>query len=175
MGAAQTYRLNSLFDPDLTGGGTQPYGFDTLATIYKQYKVKRVRIHMEVAAIDPTYVGTIVIVLVPSAITLPTLSAVNMNVFLDKPFTTYLPVQTNSTAGRGFTADLPINMIDGLTRAQLAADLTNYSAFVTADPTSVPRITFAYANTGAGIAGVVVRTSITYFADVWDRDILPQS
>lgn len=37
----QTYRynLNSVFDPNRTGAGHQPYGHDTLATIYNRYRV----------------------------------------------------------------------------------------------------------------------------------------
>lgn len=37
----QTFRMNSLFDPNYTGGATshQPLGFDTLATLYSHYQV----------------------------------------------------------------------------------------------------------------------------------------
>lgn len=31
--------MNSIFDPDRTGTGHQPYGYDTLATIYQKYRV----------------------------------------------------------------------------------------------------------------------------------------
>lgn len=33
------YNLNSLYDPDRTGGGHQPYGFDQLAGLYNRYRV----------------------------------------------------------------------------------------------------------------------------------------
>lgn len=33
------WNVNSLYDPDLTGTGTQPMGFDQLATIYNKYQV----------------------------------------------------------------------------------------------------------------------------------------
>lgn len=33
------FRLNSVFDPNLTGVGHQPYGFDTLSTVYNKYRV----------------------------------------------------------------------------------------------------------------------------------------
>jgi len=32
-------RLNSIFDPDLTGSGHQPYGRDTFSTLYARYRV----------------------------------------------------------------------------------------------------------------------------------------
>lgn len=33
------FNLNSIFDPNRTGVGHQPYGFDTLATLYNRYRV----------------------------------------------------------------------------------------------------------------------------------------
>lgn len=40
------FRLNSLFDPNLTGGGHQPKGFDQLVTLYQRYRVYRARYHV---------------------------------------------------------------------------------------------------------------------------------
>lgn len=34
-----TFNLNSIFDPNRTGVGHQPYGYDTLATLYNRYRV----------------------------------------------------------------------------------------------------------------------------------------
>lgn len=34
-----TFNLNSLYDPNRTGIGHQPYGYDTLATMYNRYRV----------------------------------------------------------------------------------------------------------------------------------------
>lgn len=42
--AYNIYRLNSLYDPDLTGTGTQPMGFDQYAAFYTHYEVKAVKI-----------------------------------------------------------------------------------------------------------------------------------
>lgn len=37
--AFHTFCVNSLYDPDTTGGGHQPMGFDQLAAIYNRYLV----------------------------------------------------------------------------------------------------------------------------------------
>jgi len=47
--ADQIYRANSLFDPDRTGVGHQPRGFDQLTPMYNRYRVNRLRWHVEFA------------------------------------------------------------------------------------------------------------------------------
>lgn len=43
------FRANSIYDPDLTGGGHQPYGHDQIATQYATYFVLKSRIKVEFA------------------------------------------------------------------------------------------------------------------------------
>jgi len=42
-----TYALNGLFDPDVTGVGHQPMGFDQFAALYQSYKVLGARVTFE--------------------------------------------------------------------------------------------------------------------------------
>jgi len=46
--AAQVYRLNSCFDPNLTGTGHQPNQFDQLTALYSQYCVTAARLKVQV-------------------------------------------------------------------------------------------------------------------------------
>lgn len=39
VSTSQQFRLNSVYDPDQTGGGNQPAGFDQFAALYKRYIV----------------------------------------------------------------------------------------------------------------------------------------
>lgn len=43
-GSQYVFRLNSLYDPDLTGTGHQPYGFDQYAALFNRYKVDKVTV-----------------------------------------------------------------------------------------------------------------------------------
>lgn len=49
----QQFKINSIYDPDLTGSGNQPLGRDTYAAIYDYYKVLEVDIKVEI--VDLTY------------------------------------------------------------------------------------------------------------------------
>lgn len=52
-GGQQIYNLNSLFDPDRTGTGHQPYGFDQMAALYNRYRVLRTGYRIVVSASSP--------------------------------------------------------------------------------------------------------------------------
>lgn len=52
VGATYTYRLNSLWDPNLTGVGLQPVGFDQWAGIFRRSRV--VRADVTVAYVNTT-------------------------------------------------------------------------------------------------------------------------
>jgi hypothetical protein len=43
-----TYRLNSLYDPDESGTGAQPYGFDELMALFNYYRVEFANIEVQV-------------------------------------------------------------------------------------------------------------------------------
>lgn len=45
----QTYRMNSIFDPNFTGTGHQPYGRDQLVTLFNRYRVFKFSWHISVA------------------------------------------------------------------------------------------------------------------------------
>lgn len=51
---SKRYRLNSVFDPDETGTGHQPYGHDTLAQIYNRYRV--ISCSYVISAVDGGYI-----------------------------------------------------------------------------------------------------------------------
>lgn len=48
-GTAQVWRMNSLFDPDLTGTGHQPQQYDQLSAVYSQYCVIASQAKMQIS------------------------------------------------------------------------------------------------------------------------------
>jgi hypothetical protein len=51
----QFFSANGLFDPDVTGGGAQPRGFDELMSLYQHYTVIGAKITVKGFNIDPTH------------------------------------------------------------------------------------------------------------------------
>lgn len=52
--ASQIWQVNSLYDPDTTGVGHQPNGFDQMMVLYKEYVVRRAYIELEIWNSDNT-------------------------------------------------------------------------------------------------------------------------
>lgn len=46
VAAAHVFRANSMFDPDFTGGGNQPLGFDQMAAMYNRFTVTHAQIRV---------------------------------------------------------------------------------------------------------------------------------
>lgn len=86
LAKSYTYRANSVFDPDLTATGHQPYGRDLLSTIYLRYKVLSAKC---TAVFYPQ--GTSLGDMGTGAITLSTEStgATNATLSLEQPETTW--------------------------------------------------------------------------------------
>lgn len=53
--AIQVFRANDIYDPDYTGAGHQPRGFDQWMTLYDHFYVKRSKITIEYHNGDATY------------------------------------------------------------------------------------------------------------------------
>lgn len=53
-----TFRANSVYDPDWTGGGHQPTRFDQLAAIYARYEVLKSKIRVQFTTGDVTPTST---------------------------------------------------------------------------------------------------------------------
>lgn len=56
MGAYKQWKINSIYDPDLTGIGVQPLGRDTWASVYNYYKV--LETHIKIRLYETTNITT---------------------------------------------------------------------------------------------------------------------
>jgi len=60
VGATYFYRLNSVYDPDLSGVGTYACGYTTWSALFKNYKVRRVTARLKGFCTSGTASGAVV-------------------------------------------------------------------------------------------------------------------
>lgn len=58
--AENQFRANSVFDPDLTGTGGQPLGFDNLSPLFQKYRVNSFSFEVQMMSLNASYKGVVV-------------------------------------------------------------------------------------------------------------------
>lgn len=161
-----TYRLNSLFDPDQTGVGHQPYQYDQLNLIYQRSLVYAAAVKLEWnnPSADGLYCGY--------NIRGPDTKGVNgdtMDTLLERPNAKAIAINNSGKQVVTQNIYVPLHKLNGKSKVSFMADTDNYS-----EPTGGPAITkqnqvevWVLDSTG-GTANVNVRISITYYALMYD-------
>lgn len=165
------FNLNSLFDPDRTGVGHQPYGFDPIANLYNRYRVIACgwRIHNPTA---PT--GTPVIVASLPSNDLGIVTS-NTGLMLEHPRCKYITTNPGATPltlkGKAY---LPKMM--GRTKAQYMAD-DNYQSFVTGSPNELGLLYLQTFNglSGDGFGGIGLTVLLEFTVEFFDVKHVVQS
>lgn len=162
-----TFNLNSVFDPNRTGGGHQPYSFDQLATLYNRYRV--ISCSWRVTA--PSSTGTVQLGCIPTnePITPATFAELKEN-----PRTKYVIQHVGGNVqlckGRSYIPSLV-----GRTKAQYMAD-DRYQATVLTDPAELAVLNIMAANNGGvGINAQVLNVLLEYTVEFFDVKPLAQS
>ncbi len=126
----KVFRANSLFDPDFSGVGSQPLGFDQWAAFYGRYRVLRMRYKCTFAAPSSR--------LEAACTCLPNLNSATDSVFGDAIAEPYAKVKVYSPNG-GFmpilSGEVDIRKILGVSVAQFGEE--NFSASISSNPASV--------------------------------------
>jgi hypothetical protein len=130
-GAQQIMNLNSLFDPDRTGTGTQPYGFDQLAALYNRYRVLRCHWKVSFGTSSGTYFVVVVPVngLVNSAIA----DAATFSLACQLPFAKDGIQGGGGSPSVKIAYNISLNELTGVTKNEYLAD-DRFEAQVSASP-----------------------------------------
>ncbi len=172
--ASQVFRGNSLFDPDFTGTGAQPTGFDQWAAFYERYRVRgssmTVRVRAEVDASSTIF---------PMGVLLPkTVTTLDTN-YADAAGEPYARTKMISNQEAGYPSTLKSYMtttkILGLSKRE-AADV-DYSALVGANPSKEWFWHFYIED--AITAGLNIKSKVyfevTYYCEFYKRKSLSRS
>lgn len=161
----QVFRLNSLYDPDFTGGGHQPYGRDTLATIYNRYRVHRVSGFVSFASNSNVPCR---VVIVPTN----TRAAItDIDLAAETPYAQSTWLLTNQPTIIPFKFSL--NKIVGVTKRTYGADDRYQSVFST-DPAEDIDLHIVAWSSGSSQT-IFANVHIKYYTEVWDPHELAQS
>lgn len=167
------FSANSLFDPDQTGTGHQPRGFDQLKLLYNRYKVYAVNIKLTAQLASGAN----------------SLGVVGVRFFNEDAITTFSvsDMKENPRAWTVKSIDGQHNKIiinkysklykiAGLSKKQWDADVLNYGAGTGASPTYQPRITVSWSDIDESTSFTPAWSAvITYYAVLWDRVHLAES
>lgn len=174
-GSEKIFLLNSLYSP-LVGGGHQPYWYDQMvADGYNQYRVNAVEV--KITAWNPGSTG---VALGWEFRSWPagsgSLAGQSLQYIGEREGCGYILPGSTTGIREHVTGLLPINQIEGITRSQYIADVTNYSAQISASPSRGPYLSIACfdsaGNTGSLINAIV---EIVFYAEFWDLQKSPHS
>lgn len=163
--------LNSIFDPNRTGTGHQPYAFDTLATLYNRYRVISCGWRIQTptgASGNPLIIATL-----PSNDL--SLTFVQTDEMLENPRCKWVinnpGAPINTLKGKQY---LPKLM--GRSKSQYMAD-DNYQAVVTTSPNELGLLYVQSFNgfSGASIGGISITVLLEYTVEFFDSKRIVQS
>lgn len=175
-GLQQAFNINSLFDPDSTGVGHQPYGYDALQLAYNKYKV--IGATIELTYTDPSADGVLAQTLLTNAQnTTVNLSGQTPDVFLEKQFVTRKFMNNSGSQVSKKTIKVSMAAVSGLTKLQFDADPDRYTGLVTSNPLSQIQFKIAIANTRQTVDVITMQVfmKITYHAMLYERKVMAQS
>lgn len=167
--ATYTYNLNSLFDPNRTGTGHQPYGHDTFELLYNRYRV--ISCSYAISAID-TNGKYIQLATVPAneVLTITDIAQVSEN-----PRCRYI-TQAPNAALKTLKGTVSIPSLVGRSRSQYMAD-DRYQATFGSSPSELAILNIA-AQTLSGAAdnmSIAFNITLVYTVEVFDVKNVPQS
>jgi hypothetical protein len=174
LGTEQVMRLNSLFDPNSTGVGHQPYGFDQLALLYAKYRV--LTCHVELRFTTPGAANDILCVALFSGVgNILTLTGASPDYITEcgRAKTAHL-----SSAGSRYAViktTIPIHKIAGVPESTVLNE-SDWAAQNNANPTNVATVTFSVGSySGQGGEAVSCQVVLLYDSLFYDRIGVTQS
>jgi len=173
-GTEWVFRLNSLYDPDFTYTGHQPYGFDQLAAIYGQYIADRVDI--EVIASDPTADGLALCAVVQPSQASTTVSGKLADQISEQELGAVAYLNNTGAQKVRLVRSFDLATVEGITRAQYNGQLSVYGAAISANPSLSPWLRIALSDMN-GVSGSACRVMINlvYHCRFYRRNVLSQS
>lgn len=175
------FRANGIYDPDFTGTGHQPMGYDQWNQFYKRYIVIGSRCRVNVQPYNLTTAAT------PINFVLSTIAEGDLSAMATQPFSSALE-SGNSTCIFGRMQDGRVIQNTRMSRSYSAKkfwgfkdvsdNITSYGSIFGSDPTSTRSVLygFVWRSVGTPVAGnLSITFIIDYIVKCTDPTILPSS
>ncbi len=140
------YRLNSCFDPDFSGAGAQPLGFDQWAAFYTRYRVLSAKWKVQFAA--ATSLTESCVACIPNLVN--TIDNVDSNV-LAEPYAKSTLFSTNGGWKPVIDGEISIAKLFGLTPSEMSEE--NYTALTSASPVNMCYLHVRASTLSSGLSG----------------------
>lgn len=171
----QQFRLNSVFDPDLTNVGHQPNHFDQWAAMYNKYCVTGCSFQITL------YDGSEDNMLFVFAVSPPNdatgiSSALPMTLYERQNAEVHGPLK-NGTSGQNWQIAQSVNFprVTGLTSRQMLQE-DNYQALISANPTNQIILRTACASgVGSDTKTLKMQIKLKYTVKFWERTVVAAS
>jgi len=174
FGAEQIYRCNSVWDPDQTSTGHQPYGMDQLEILYRKYKVTAIL--LELTWTDPSEDGLSVGICFQPPGSGYSLTGKSPQTLREQPMSITRSINNTGSQKGSIKQYFPISTLSGLTNLQFKADVDLFTAPVAENPPAVPLLRFAVASDrNTQSATIIFQTKITYYTTFYERKQLNMS
>ncbi len=176
VGSTQLMSLGSIFDPNITGVGHQPYGHDQLAEWYSRYLVLAARVRL--VCTTPGATAEIAVVWkYQTTQSFLTIAGMTNDRCTEAPMIGTALVGP-SGIDRVMVVDIPCNIpqILGITASQYRDQYARYGALMSASPTEVATLEIGIASF-TGVAGeqLSIQVVIEYDVELSEPIQLPQS
>lgn len=173
-GTEQAMSINNLYDPNLTGGGHQPYCFDQLAALYGRYIVKKVSFDIDWS--DPSGDGMFVVAMLQGNSSGTALTGMTRDRVTELPFCASAELNNTGSQIEHFKKTISIWELLGITKTQYMGSSTLYGAAVGTNP-SVPVYLRFSCGSIRGTAGdtVIGQVRIIFDCEFYDRITQNQS
>lgn len=175
FGTEQVMSLNSLFDPNTTGVGHQPYGHDELALLYKSYKVFGVLIKLTFT--DPSDDGVACGARICSASSSQSMTSQSIAQVDEQPMSVVRYLNNTGNQKVVIKQYVPMYVLAGLTKLQFDATHNNsYTTSFGSSPAATPNLRISCADIN-GTSGTTCKcvVNLTYFTQCFERAPLSQS
>jgi hypothetical protein len=176
IGTVQLMMLNNVYDPNTTGVGHQPYGFDQLASFYGYYIVHRTRFRLLATTIGNTSEVCVAYQLFP-AVTGVTIAGVSVDAATEKSaVTTFNVGPSGNDRSRMVSGVVDHHKVLGITPGQYKDNLDQYGSAVTTGPVVGSYLEVGIGSyTGSAGVSLAVQVVLDFDVEFYSPKTLPQS